>query len=149
MTHLFNSRRRCVPSLGSQARLGQEHTGDLQKECCTNRGESAGWLTLTGLLFGGIVYGYIRHPPGFLGPLLFFVLLGPTSSVIPIKTQTMAEHRAYLPSAALIIPAVAAAWCVARERCGLSQRSCFLATVMIALVLGYSTAARNRDLSTT
>jgi len=37
MTHLFNSRRRCVPSLGSQARLGQEHTGDLQKECCTNR----------------------------------------------------------------------------------------------------------------
>jgi len=36
MTHLFNSRRRCVPSLGSQARLGQEHTGDLQKECCTN-----------------------------------------------------------------------------------------------------------------
>jgi hypothetical protein len=36
MAHLFNSRRRCVPSLGSQARLGQEHTGDLQKQCCTN-----------------------------------------------------------------------------------------------------------------
>ena len=36
MTHLFNSRRRCVPSLGSQARLGQKHTGDLQKECYTN-----------------------------------------------------------------------------------------------------------------
>jgi len=35
MTHLFNSRRRCVPSLGSQARLGQEHTGDLQNEWCT------------------------------------------------------------------------------------------------------------------
>jgi hypothetical protein len=36
MAHLFKSRRRCVPSLGSQARLGQEHTGDLQKQCCTN-----------------------------------------------------------------------------------------------------------------
>ena len=36
MARLFNSRRLCVPSLGSQARLGQEHTGDLQKECCTN-----------------------------------------------------------------------------------------------------------------
>ena len=35
MAHLFNSRRLCVPSLGSQARLGQEHKGDLQKECCT------------------------------------------------------------------------------------------------------------------
>ena len=40
MARLFNSSRRCVPSLGSQARLGQEHTGDLQKECCTN----AGWI---------------------------------------------------------------------------------------------------------
>jgi hypothetical protein len=36
MTHLFNSGRRCVPSLGSQARLGQPPNGDLQKECCTN-----------------------------------------------------------------------------------------------------------------
>ena len=34
---LFNSCRRCVASLGSQARLGQEHTGDLQKQCCTNK----------------------------------------------------------------------------------------------------------------
>jgi hypothetical protein len=37
MTRLFNSHRRCVPSLGSQARLGQEHNGELQKQCCTNR----------------------------------------------------------------------------------------------------------------
>jgi hypothetical protein len=35
-TRLCNSRRRCVPALGSQARLGQAHTGDLQKQCCTN-----------------------------------------------------------------------------------------------------------------
>jgi hypothetical protein len=38
MNHLFNSRRRCVTSLGSQARLGRQHIGDLQKECCTNHG---------------------------------------------------------------------------------------------------------------
>ena len=37
MAHLFNSGRRCDPSLGSQARLGRAHTGDLQKECCTNK----------------------------------------------------------------------------------------------------------------
>jgi len=41
MAHLFKSRRRCVPSLGSQARLGQEHTGDLQKQCCTNEHDDA------------------------------------------------------------------------------------------------------------
>jgi hypothetical protein len=28
-------------TIGSQARLGQEHTGDLQKQCCTNL--HAGW----------------------------------------------------------------------------------------------------------
>ena len=41
MTRLFNSRRRCGPSLGSQARLGQDRTGDLQKQCCTNSSGAA------------------------------------------------------------------------------------------------------------
>ena len=107
--------------------------------------ESGGWLVLSAAVFGGVVYGYARFPVAFLGPLLFFVLLGPTSSVIPVKTQTIAEHRAYLASAALIIPAIAAAWLVARERLGLSPRFCGLATTAVALALGLSTAARNRE----
>jgi tetratricopeptide (TPR) repeat protein len=81
----------------------------------------------------------------WLAPLLFFVLLGPTSSVIPVKTQTIAEHRAYLASACLIVPAVAAGWSIARERLALSPRICGLAAAAIALVLGLSTAARNRE----
>jgi len=38
---------------------------------------------------------------GFCG-LWFFVILGPTSSVVPLVTQTGAEHRMYLPLAGLI-----------------------------------------------
>jgi protein O-mannosyl-transferase len=107
--------------------------------------ESGGWLVLTAAVFAGVVYGCAKFPIMFLGPLLYFVLLGPTSSVIPVKTQTIAEHRAYLASAALIIPAIAAAWLVARERLGLSQRFCGLAATAVALALGLSTVARNRE----
>lgn len=39
---------------------------------------------------------------GFAG-LFWFVVLAPTSSVIPIATQTMAEHRTYLPLAGLAV----------------------------------------------
>ena len=110
--------------------------------------ESGGWLLLTAAVFAGVVYGYGRHPVGFLAPLLFFVLLGPTSSVIPVKTQTIAEHRAYLASAALIVPAVAAVWLVARERLRLSPRFCGLAAAAVAVALGLSTVARNREFVT-
>ena len=107
--------------------------------------ESGGWLMLAAAVFAGVVYGFGRYPVVWLAPLLFFVLLGPTSSVIPVKTQTIAEHRAYLASACVIVPAVAAGCSIARERLALSPRICGLAAAAIALVLGLSTAARNRE----
>jgi protein O-mannosyl-transferase len=39
------------------------------------------------------------RPVGFVG-LWFFALLAPSSSIVPVVTQTMAEHRMYLPLAA-------------------------------------------------
>jgi protein O-mannosyl-transferase len=39
---------------------------------------------------------------GFLG-VAFFVLLAPSSSFVPIATQTIAEHRMYLPLAAVVL----------------------------------------------
>lgn len=39
---------------------------------------------------------------GFLG-VLFFAVLAPTSSFIPVITQTMAEHRMYVPLAAVVL----------------------------------------------
>jgi tetratricopeptide (TPR) repeat protein len=45
------------------------------------------------------------RPAGYCG-LFFFGILAPTSSVVPVVTQTMAEHRMYLPVAAVISLAV-------------------------------------------
>ncbi len=40
---------------------------------------------------------------GFFGAW-FFLILAPSSSVVPLVTQTMAEHRMYLPLAAVVVP---------------------------------------------
>jgi protein O-mannosyl-transferase len=42
-----------------------------------------------------------RSALGFLGAW-FFLILAPSSSVVPLASQTMAEHRMYLPLAAVI-----------------------------------------------
>ena len=64
-------------------------------------------LALLGLL-GGTVVALRRAPAlGFLGAW-FFLLLAPSSSFVPVVTQTMAEHRMYLPLAAVVTLAVTA-----------------------------------------
>ena len=51
-------------------------------------------------LVGLTVWGLIKNPPlGFLGAW-FFVILAPTSSIIPIRDAAF-EHRMYLPLAAI------------------------------------------------
>jgi tetratricopeptide (TPR) repeat protein len=74
---------------------------------------------------------------GFCG-LFFFLVLAPSSSVVPIATQTMAEHRTYLPLAGLCV--LAAAGGVA----GLRTRVWF-AVVVVAAALGAATWSRNAD----
>jgi tetratricopeptide (TPR) repeat protein len=55
-----------------------------------------------------------RAALGFLGGA-FFLLLAPTSSVVPVATETIAEHRMYLPLAAVLTALVgAAAWAIPR-----------------------------------
>ncbi len=52
-------------------------------------------------LFGGTLLALWKRPwLGFLG-IWFFAILSPSSSFIPLVSQTMAEHRMYLPLAAL------------------------------------------------
>jgi len=56
----------------------------------------------------------VRRPRwGFLGAW-FFLILAPTSSILPISTEIVAEHRVYLPLAAV----VAAVVCVAGGAAG-------------------------------
>lgn len=56
-----------------------------------------------------------RRPWGFLGAA-FFLLLAPSSSVIPLTTQTIAEHRMYLPLAAIVTLGVLGARAVVGAR---------------------------------
>ena len=57
---------------------------------------------VVGLLGLATLVALWRWPKvGFLGAW-FFAILAPTSSIIPVATQTIAEHRMYLPLAAVV-----------------------------------------------
>ncbi len=95
-----------------------------------------------------------RHPLGFAGAW-FFLILAPTSTVLPIVTEVAAEHRMYLPLAAVIaIVAVGVAIggraALARVVPGLRARrraGAVAAAAAIALaVAGYGTMTRARNL---
>jgi tetratricopeptide (TPR) repeat protein len=62
-------------------------------------------LLLVALLAGTIVAVIRRHPIGFAGAW-FFLILAPTSSILPIPTEVAAEHRMYLPVAAIVALAI-------------------------------------------
>ena len=67
------------------------------------------WPQALGLvmLTGGVGWALKRRPVlGFLG-VWFFALLAPSSSFVPVVSQTMAEHRIYLALAAPVALAVA------------------------------------------
>ena len=74
---------------------------------------------------------------GFLGAW-FFAVLAPSSSVVPVVTQTMAEHRMYLALAALAMLVVLGLQAVAGRRS--------VAIVAgLGLLLGWGTVRRNED----
>lgn len=85
----------------------------------------------------------LRRAPalGFLGAA-FFTVLAPSSSLVPIATQTMAEHRMYLPLAAVVVLVVLGGyrW--------LATRSYFVFGVTAA-VLAFLTVQRNSDYRST
>jgi len=58
-------------------------------------------------LFGATAYAIWKRSPLGLAGAWLFALLAPSSSFIPIVTQTMAEHRIYLPLAAIVVLTVA------------------------------------------
>ena len=119
-------------------------------------------------LLGTTVWALIRKPVvGFLGAW-FFLILAPSSSVIPLVTQTMAEHRMYLPLAAVIALAVSGLHRLFRRIAGVGLSGSrdrlntrpllpqslipslpfplpLTLTLAFALPLGGLTAARNRD----
>jgi hypothetical protein len=75
-----------------------------------------------------------RWWPGFLGAW-FFLILAPTSSVLPNFTEIAAERRMYLPLAAVVVLTLGLIW-------KLPARG--LVVALLAIVLGGLTIARNQ-----
>jgi len=97
-------------------------------------------LLLAVLAVGTVIALWHRRAVGFLGAW-FFAILAPSSSVVPVATQTMAEHRMYLPLVAVVVLAVLGihAWM------GRRALTVFLA---VAVGLGIMTSYRNADYRT-
>ena len=95
------------------------------------------FLLVTGL-GGTTLFALGKWPKwGFLGAW-FFVILAPSSSFIPIITQLRAEHRMYLPLAAVLVGAV-----VLLHR--LAGRGTLVVATALAVLLGGITRARNTE----
>jgi protein O-mannosyl-transferase len=90
------------------------------------------------LLLAGTAVALWRWPAaGFLG-MWFFAILAPSSSIVPIPVQPVAEHRMYLPLAAVVALAVVglhSRW----------RRGCWFIFAAMALALASLTVARNAD----
>lgn len=96
-------------------------------------------LVLVLSLLGATAWALVRRPWwGFVGAV-FFCALGPTSSVIPVVTQTIAEHRMYLALAPLALLGVLG---LRRLLPGLLGALAVGVVIAVALV---ATLARNRD----
>jgi Tfp pilus assembly protein PilF len=99
------------------------------------------------LLLAGTVAA-LRYKPalGFAGAC-FFAVLGPSSSFVPLTTQTIAEHRMYLPLAAVITVVVCGCQALLAATLPKSKAlplgAAFLATAAVGF--GLTTVARNRD----
>jgi protein O-mannosyl-transferase len=96
-----------------------------------------------------------RQPFGFLGAWVFLIL-APTSSVLPIASEVAAEHRMYLPAAAVIVAVVIAGYIGGRygfERLISGRRirrraeivSAIVVVAAIVVTFAETTRARNRD----
>jgi tetratricopeptide (TPR) repeat protein len=89
------------------------------------------------LVIGTAFAFWRRRAMGFFG-IWFFAILAPSSSIVPIGTQTMAEHRMYLALVPVVVLAVLGLYWL------LGRRS---AVVFLALAagLGWLTVQRNKD----
>ncbi|MCX6954445.1 MAG: tetratricopeptide repeat protein, partial [Verrucomicrobia bacterium] len=92
-------------------------------------------------LVAGTVVALRRWPVAGFAGAWFFLILAPTSSVVPVALQPVAEHRLYLPLAMLVTVAVLVC------HAAMGRRSLVVGAGVV-LVLGGLTVSRNRDYQT-
>ncbi len=89
------------------------------------------------VLLGATAYATLRQPKlGFAG-CWFCGILAPSSSVVPLATQTVAEHRMYLPLIAVVAIAAVGLFAKTNKNAGLAGVG------LVAALLGWSTIQRN------
>jgi tetratricopeptide (TPR) repeat protein len=103
-----------------------------------NAAEIAPQALILTLLLAATLFALWRRPAiGFAGAWIF-IILAPTSSVVPVIYQPTAEYRAYLPLAGVVVLISLVLYCI------LGKRSLILFAIMAA-VLGGLTIRRNDD----
>ena len=96
------------------------------------------YALIVAALLVGVVIVWRRSPrAGFLG-CWFFLVLAPTSTVVPIADQPMAESRMYLPLAAVVVLVTLGVYTLGR-------RGAFVALGVMAAGLCVLSAERNHD----
>jgi len=114
-------------------------------------------MILVVALLGLSAWAFFRHPQAGFAGFSFFLILAPTSSVIPLADPIF-EHRMYLPLACLLSVVVIGGYAVVRgltaklggdpvfgRRASLSGK---LALSLVVIILGVLTFLRNRDYKT-
>jgi tetratricopeptide (TPR) repeat protein len=96
-------------------------------------------LVLT--LLAVTVVGLVRNRPWAILGVWFFLILAPTSSIMPSNRQTFSEHRMYLPLAAVSVGAVLVLFTLLQRR---TRMTVLIGSLLIA-ILCLITIDRNRD----
>jgi protein O-mannosyl-transferase len=100
-------------------------------------------LLLTALL-AATVWGLMRRSPAAFAGAWFFLILAPTSSLLPIVTEVAAEHRMYLPIAGVISLVVLGLFALMKDRRALMGAG-GLAAAAVVILFARMTYARNAD----
>jgi tetratricopeptide (TPR) repeat protein len=88
-------------------------------------------------------WALVRRPAVGVPAAAFFLLLAPSSSFVPVATQTIAEHRMYLPLAAVILLGVLLARALV-TRLAVPRVLAGAGFAAVIVTLGVATHARNQ-----
>jgi Flp pilus assembly protein TadD len=120
---------------------------DYGTELANGVGEVVPGALIIAVMLAGTLVAVRRWPAvGFLG-VWFFAILAPTSSVLPVATQTIAEHRLYLPLAAVVAAVVLGAFEIGRRLFNRRQGVALgcVASVFVVVLFTVLTIQRNAD----
>jgi len=99
-------------------------------------------------LFALTVFAVLRRwPLGFAGAW-FFLILAPSSSILPIATEVAAEHRMYLPLAAVIVVVIVGIFALVRRalvKIPLGQLALGASAVAVIIAVIFAGMTRSRN----